>query len=157
MTLHLGMTNKGSDMGGRTWDCVCDVSVKIRCPRDPGVGICAWLCVYGFGIIQIVVYNVGGCYMGVVINPGEVDCFCGCVMNFMMFLVYIWDNNQDIITCCPFLRSAFHILLLLITLSHASLPPSVHVLDWPQIWPVVYAMSGQVPMSAYMRDPMASP
>ena len=40
MTLHLGMVNKGSDMGGRTWDCVCDVSVKIRCPCDPGVGIC---------------------------------------------------------------------------------------------------------------------
>ena len=55
MTLHLGMTNKGSDMGGRTWDHVHDVSAKIGCPRDPGVGICAWLCVYAFGIIQIVV------------------------------------------------------------------------------------------------------
>ena len=32
------------------------------------------------------------------INPGEVDCFCGCVMNFMMFLAYFRDNNQDIIT-----------------------------------------------------------
>ena len=51
MTLHLGMTNKGSDMGGRTWDRVCDVSAKIRCSRDPGVGICAQLCVYVFGII----------------------------------------------------------------------------------------------------------
>ena len=40
MTLHLGMTNKGSDMGGRTWDSVRDMSVKIRCPRDPGAGIC---------------------------------------------------------------------------------------------------------------------
>ena len=45
VTLHLGMTNKGSDMGGRTWDRVHDVSVTIKCPRDLGVGICAWLCV----------------------------------------------------------------------------------------------------------------
>ena len=36
--------------------------------------------------------------MSVVIDPGEVDCFCGCVMIFMMFLVYFRDNNQDIIT-----------------------------------------------------------
>ena len=36
--------------------------------------------------------------MSVVIDPGEVDYFCGCVMNFMMFLAYFWDNNQDIIT-----------------------------------------------------------
>ena len=36
MTLHLGMMNKGSDMGGRTWDHVHDVSVKIKCPRDRG-------------------------------------------------------------------------------------------------------------------------
>ena len=43
MTLHLGMMNKGSDMGGRTWDCFCDVLAKIRCPRDLGVGICIWL------------------------------------------------------------------------------------------------------------------
>ena len=36
--------------------------------------------------------------MSVVIDPGEVDCFCGCLMNFMMLLAYFWDNNQDIIT-----------------------------------------------------------
>ena len=36
--------------------------------------------------------------MSVVIDPGEVNCFCGCVMNFMIFLVYFQDNNQDIIT-----------------------------------------------------------
>ena len=57
-------------MGGRTWDRIHDVSVKIRCPRDPGVGICARLCIYAFGIIQIVVYDVGGCHMSVVIDPG---------------------------------------------------------------------------------------
>ena len=98
MTLHLEMTNKGSDMSGRTWDHVCDVSAKIRCPRDPGVGICAWLCVYVFGIVRIVVYDVRGCHMSVIIDPGYVDCFCSCVMNFMMFLAYFRDNNEDIIT-----------------------------------------------------------
>ena len=36
--------------------------------------------------------------MSVVIDPGEVDCFCGCVMIFMMFLAYFKDDNQDIIT-----------------------------------------------------------
>ena len=35
--------------------------------------------------------------MSVVINPGEVNCVCGCVMDFMVFLVYFRDNNQDII------------------------------------------------------------
>ena len=43
MTLHLGVLNGESDMKGRTWDRVCGVSAKIRCPRDLGVGICAWL------------------------------------------------------------------------------------------------------------------
>ena len=90
MTLHLGRMNKGSDMGGRTWDHVCDVSAKIRCPHDPGVGICAWLWVYAFGIVWIVVYDVGGCHMSLVINPGEVNCFCGCVMNFYdVFSVFL--------------------------------------------------------------------
>ena len=70
MTLHLGMMNKGSDMGCRTWDHVRDVSAKIRCPHDPGVGIRTWLCVYAFRIVQIVVYDVGGCHMSVVIDPG---------------------------------------------------------------------------------------
>ena len=59
MTLHLGMANAGSDMGGRTWDHVRVMSAQIRCPHDSGVGICAWLCVYAFGIIHIVVYDVG--------------------------------------------------------------------------------------------------
>ena len=49
ITLHLGV----SDMRGRTWDCVRGVSGKIRCPHDSGVGICAWLCVYAFGIVWI--------------------------------------------------------------------------------------------------------
>ena len=69
-TLHLGMMNKGSDMGGRTWDHIRDVSAMIRCPHGPGVGICTRLCIYVFGIVQIVVYDVGGCHMYVVIDPG---------------------------------------------------------------------------------------
>ena len=59
-TLHLGVMNEGSDMGGRTWDRVRDVSVKIRCPCGLGVGICAWLCIYGFRIVWIVVSDVRG-------------------------------------------------------------------------------------------------
>ena len=60
MTLHLGVLNEESDMRGRTWDHVHGVSVKIRCPRGLGVGICAQLCVYVFGIVWIVVHYVGG-------------------------------------------------------------------------------------------------
>ena len=63
MTLDLEMVNEGSDMGGRTWGHFCDVSAMIRCPHDPGVGICAQLCVYAFRIVQIVVYDVGGLLM----------------------------------------------------------------------------------------------
>ena len=70
MTLHLGVLNEESDMRGRTWDHVHGVSAKIRCPRDSGVGICAWLCVYAFGIVWIVVRDVGGCHMCIVIYPG---------------------------------------------------------------------------------------
>ena len=98
MTLDLEMVNEGSDMGGRTWDRFHDMLVMVRCPHDPGVGICARLCIYVFRIIRSVVYDVGGYHMSVVIDLGEVDCVCGCVMNFMMFLVYFRDNNQDIIT-----------------------------------------------------------
>ena len=88
MTLNLEIVNEGSDMGGRTWDCFCDVLAMISCPHDLGVGVCTWRCVYAFGIIQIVVYDMGGCHMSVLIDPGEVDCVCSCVMDFMMFLVY---------------------------------------------------------------------
>ena len=98
MTLHLGMANEGSDTGDKSWARVCDVSAKIRCPCDSGVGLCVQLCIYAFGIVRIVVYDVGGCHMSVVIDPGEINCFCSCVMIFMMFLVYFQDNNQDIIT-----------------------------------------------------------
>ena len=70
MTLHLGVLNEESDTSGRTWDCVRGVSAKIRCPRDSGVGIYAWLCVYAFGIVQIVIHDMGGCHMCIVIDPG---------------------------------------------------------------------------------------
>ena len=46
--LHLEMMNKGSDTGGRTWDHVCDISAKIRCPYGLRAGICTRLCVYAF-------------------------------------------------------------------------------------------------------------
>ena len=90
--------NEGSDMGGRTWGHFCDILAMIRCPHDPGVGICTQLCVYAFRIVWVVVYDMGGCHMSVVIDPGEVNCVCGCVMDFMVFLVYFQDNNHDIIT-----------------------------------------------------------
>ena len=98
MTLHLKIVNEGSDMGGRTWDHFRDVSAMISHPRDLGGGICTRLCIHAFGIVWIVVYDMGGCHMSVVIDPGEVDCVCSCVMDFMMFLVYFQDNNHDIIT-----------------------------------------------------------
>ena len=74
MTLDLEIADEKSDTGGTTWDRFCGVSVKIRCPHDLGVGICAQLCVYVFEIVWIVV-----------INLGEVDCVCSCVMDFMVF------------------------------------------------------------------------
>ena len=73
MTLHLGVVNGEIDMGDRTWDCFRDVSAMISCLGDSGVGICAWLCVYVFRDVQIVVYDVGGCHMDMVIDCGEVD------------------------------------------------------------------------------------
>ena len=73
MTLDLEIVDEGSDMGGRTWDYFHDVSAIISCPHYLGGGICVWLCVYAFGIIWIVVHDVGGCHMSVVINLGEVD------------------------------------------------------------------------------------
>ena len=97
MTLHLEIANEGSDMGGRTRDCFCDVSVMISCPHDSGGSICAWLWVYVFEIVWIVVYDIGGYHMSVVNDFGEVNCVYGCVMDFMMFLVY-FQNNHDIIT-----------------------------------------------------------
>ena len=70
MTLHLGVLNGESDTKGRTWDRVCGISVKIRCPCDSGVGICARLCVYAFRVVRIVVHDVGGCHMCIVIDLG---------------------------------------------------------------------------------------
>ena len=70
MTLHLGVLNEEFDTRGRTWDHVRGVSVKISSPRGPRVGICAWLCVYVFGIVWIVVRDMGGCHMSILINPG---------------------------------------------------------------------------------------
>ena len=90
MTLHLGVLNGESDMKGRTWDRVCGISAKIRCPRDLRVGICARLCVYVFGVVRIVVHDVGGCHMCIVIDPGWVNCVWVCVMDFCdVFSVFL--------------------------------------------------------------------
>ena len=59
MTLHLGMLNGEIDAMDRTRDCLHDVSAKVSCPADLGRGICAQLCIYAFGDVQIVVYDVG--------------------------------------------------------------------------------------------------
>ena len=59
MTLHLGMLNREIDTMDRTWNHLHDVSAKISCPADLGRGICAQLCIYAFGDVQIVVYDVG--------------------------------------------------------------------------------------------------
>ena len=79
------MVNEGSDMGGRTWGCFCDMSAMVSCPYDLRVSICTQLCIYAFGIARIVVYDMGGCHMSVVIDPGEVDCVCGCVIDLWCF------------------------------------------------------------------------
>ena len=60
----------------------------VMCPGDSGGGICAQFCIYAFRSIWIVVYDMGECHMCVVIDPGEVDCICSCVVVFMMFLVF---------------------------------------------------------------------
>ena len=98
MTLLLGILNGEIGMTGRAWDCFCDMSAMISCSGGLGGGICAWCCIYAFEDIWIVLYDVGGCHMSVVINPGKVDCVYGCVVDFMMFLAYFQDNNHDIIT-----------------------------------------------------------
>ena len=67
VVLHLGVLNGECVTRGRTWDRVRGVWVKIGCHRDSGVGICARLCVYVFGIV---VHDVGGCHMYVVIDRG---------------------------------------------------------------------------------------
>ena len=70
VVLHLGVLNGECDTRGRTWDHVRGVSAKIRCPHVPGIGICAWLCIYVFETVQIVVRDMGGCHMSIVIDPG---------------------------------------------------------------------------------------
>ena len=69
MTLHLGVLNGEIGTTGRAWDCFCDVFAMISCSGGPGGGICMWLCVYAFGDVWIVVYDVRGCHMSVVISP----------------------------------------------------------------------------------------
>ena len=72
MTLHLGIVNRRSDTIDRVCDRLHDMTVRTSCPGDSGGGICTWLYIYVFGFVRIVVYDMGGCHMCVVIDPGEV-------------------------------------------------------------------------------------
>ena len=85
-------------MISRTWDHVHDMSARISCPGDSGGGICAQLCIYPFKSVQIAIYDMGGCHMCVAINPERDRLSLQLCINFMMFLVYLWDNQYDIIT-----------------------------------------------------------
>ena len=48
------------------------------------------MCSESFRLLFIA-YDVGGCHMSVVIDLGEVDCVCGCVMYVMVFLWCIFE------------------------------------------------------------------
>ena len=50
MTLHLGIVNRGTDMIDRAWGHVHDMTVRIRCPGDPGRDICAYMHLDMFGL-----------------------------------------------------------------------------------------------------------
>ena len=58
MNLHLGVLN-GEIGRGRAWDHFHDMLVMISCSGGLGGGICAQLCIYAFGDVWIVVYDVG--------------------------------------------------------------------------------------------------
>ena len=73
MTLHLAVVNREVEIVDRAWDSFHDELAMVRCPSDSGIGICAWLCLYAFGCVWVVVYDMGGCHMDVVITHGEVD------------------------------------------------------------------------------------
>ena len=52
---------------------VYGVLEKVSCSDGAGGGICAQQCVYAFGYVQIMLYDVGGCNINVIISPEEVD------------------------------------------------------------------------------------
>ena len=61
----------------------------ISCSSGPGGGICAWLCVYAFGDVWIVVYDVEGCHMSVVIDPERDQLSLWLCIDIVVFLVYL--------------------------------------------------------------------
>ena len=73
MNLHLGVVNGGGHMIDRAWDHVRSTTAKVGCPGGPGGDICTRLCVYAFGYVLIVLYNVRECNINVLIDTGEVD------------------------------------------------------------------------------------
>ena len=69
MTLCLGVLNGEIGTKDRTWDNLHDVSAMIGYSGGLGGGICTRLCIYAFGGVCIVVYDMGGCHMSVMIDP----------------------------------------------------------------------------------------
>ena len=115
MTLHLGVLNEEISMTGRAWGCFCDVSVTISCSGGSGGGICVWLCIYAFGDVGIVVYDMGGCHMSVVIDLERVQLSLRLYINIVVFLVYFRGNNQNIITMLThgsFFSSILHVSVI---------------------------------------------
>ena len=44
MALHLGLVNRETNMVDKACDHVCGMTVKKRCPGDPGGDICIRIC-----------------------------------------------------------------------------------------------------------------
>ena len=65
--------NGECDMINRACDCTCDTMAKVGCSDGLGGDICAQLCIYVFGYVHIVFYDIGGCNIDMVIDPEEVD------------------------------------------------------------------------------------
>ena len=73
MALRLGVLNGSCDMVNSAYDCVCGVLANVSCSDRLGGDICASQCIYAFRHVQIASYDVGGCNIDVIIDPGEVD------------------------------------------------------------------------------------
>ena len=61
--------------------------------------------------VWIVLHDVGGCNINVIIDSGEVDWVYGCVVIFVVFLMYFQDNRIDIITTPSAHMESWRILL----------------------------------------------
>ena len=65
--------NGRSGMIGRTWNCLRGMLAMISCPGGSEGDICMQLCIYVFGDVWIVVYDMGECHMDMVIDSEGVD------------------------------------------------------------------------------------